>query len=270
MEGVVKSEVDLQGAAQSALDKLKAAISGPQSPKDGDVFLGSLKKTEPESGWSRLNARDDLRIQMVSGVKSRLMDFLERDLVPLEYDAVTEASIGFLPSDFEGGPANFADSLPVGEIDQTITPKSDNTPDFKIRATRMVDQDNDCSIFVFTKNGNIKSIRAANIAFFEKDLLVPADRDVFTLSDDVDFFMYGGFFFVSNPNAFQSTTNFNKAIQDKAQEGLKTLREIDTIEITNIEDFASAVEGSKIFARKLAALQYGNYLQKCSGQRIKS
>ena len=263
-------EDDLIQKAQAAIDLLFQILSSADAPNDANVFLGTLKPKEADGGWARLNARDDLRLQMANGMKASLLKFRDRDLVPLEYDAVKDASLGVLPADFEGGPKDFSSNLPKTEIDSTIKPTSKNASDQKIRLTRFVTSDAKERLEVFTKKGNITSIRAAHIALFEKDELVPSDSDIFTLSDEVDFFLFEGFYFISNTNAFQVATNFNKAIEDKAHEGLKALEENETIEITNMDEFSSSVIDSKIFARKLAVLQYGGYMKQCTGPRIKS
>lgn len=263
-------EDDLMARAQAELDRLFQVLSGADAPADANIYLGTLKPKQVDGGWARLNVRDDLRLQLSNGIRDQILKLKDRDLVPLEYDAVTEASIGVLPSDFEGGPKSFGHSLPGAEIDSTIKPTSDNVLDQKLRLTRFVTEDAIENIDLFTKSGNITSIRAAHIAWMEKDILIPSENDIFTLTDNVDFFLFGGFYFIVNANAFQLSTNFNKAIEDKAEEGLKSLKNNKTIQITNMDDFAAAVSGSRIFARKLAALQYGGHLDKCTGPRMKS
>jgi len=263
-------EEDLLKKAEAELSDLIQILGAADGPSDASIFLGTLKPNQPDGGWARLNARDDLRIRLSGGIKRRLLSLAERDVVPLEYDAVTDSSIGILPSDFEGGPRTFLDNLPGIEIDGTIKPTSENVSDQKIRLTRFVNNNASECIDVFTKSGNISTVRAAHVTLFEKDLLIPSDSDIFTLSDDIDFLLFRGFYYIFNANAFQVAANFNKAIEEKAKEGLSVLSSIDSIEITNMDDFSSAVTGNKLFARKLAALQYGNYLKQCTGPGIRS
>lgn len=246
----------------AALTDLRAAL------ESGDdvgchVFIYAPRTRQRRDEWYRVAMDGALAERFIDGSRQALLDVEARatdgELTEFTFDAMATGSVGVIATDDVPGIAEWLGAVPADDWptrfdgDENVLEKARyyvnrvNFPDGRILRT-----------FRGRRGLNVIVRTRGVAAVFRRDTreMVPVEGAVISFDQEMDFFEWDGFLYISNLTAFESLTNVREITAQKAEEAVDVLA--GRFQLGDAEVLKAEIGKRTRLAKKLAAsLQHG-------------
>lgn len=254
-------------SAASDLDDLKSALVDLNKVSI-ELFVGRPLK-EPLKGWRRLDLSDDFHRTCRREIVKQLDEDADRTPVPLEFDAVSDQTVGIVDlasfAAFEGP----LSSLPSGSTPCGFNGDIGHLTMAKHTAKR-VNLPTGESVSLFQPAGSGLVLKKPTLAVLsdQKSLVAPGGPAIIDFPTDYCAMIWRANVYVLDEKKFASLSKFDEVVKASAKVAFEKLRNSTVIGFEDISLVEKALHDSAEFRRKFAAADKAGAIDRLSADKV--
>lgn len=235
-------------------------------------YLCHPLKRDRFSGWRFVNIEDDFRLELAKHFQKLIVDCSNKSVASLDFDCVTEDTMGIIPSSDFFQFSDGMDALPAPTADgATFAGDTEFLRKARYFAIELEIGDVE-KVTCYQKVGSDFYTEKGRFSWFTGDRysFKKLADELVVFPSTMSFFEFRDYIFVTDERKFTSMTNFTDAIQSKATEAFEFLQSIENIEIEGVDELKKQLFSSVEFMRRLASAYNAKALENRNIDRIKS